>query len=167
MIEFMILGAPRSGTTWAANWLTTDTTLCLHDPLWTTHYQDLDTINSYKTVGVACTGLARFEPWVNRHSARKVILHRPLHEINASLKRIGLDPWPEDVYDLLHKIKGHHFSWRDLFDNPAFIYEYLIQKPFDAERHALLKDIEMQPNFTGISIGKDVTRRLMNEVRSL
>jgi len=27
MINFMIVALPRSGTTWAANWLTTDTTL--------------------------------------------------------------------------------------------------------------------------------------------
>ena len=29
---FFITGIPRSRTAWAANWLTTDTTLCFHEP---------------------------------------------------------------------------------------------------------------------------------------
>ena len=29
----MVIGLPRSRTTWMANWLTTTDTLCLHDPL--------------------------------------------------------------------------------------------------------------------------------------
>ena len=31
-LDFAVLALPRSGTTWLANLLTTDTTLCRHDP---------------------------------------------------------------------------------------------------------------------------------------
>ena len=42
MIDFMVIGLPRTGTTWASNWLTTDSTQCYHDPLYHTHYEDWD-----------------------------------------------------------------------------------------------------------------------------
>lgn len=162
----MLIAAPRSGTTWAANWLTTDTTLCLHDPLWTRHYTELDAIQSSKRLGVSCTGLYLFPEWVNRHPARKVILHRPLPEINASLEEIGLPAVTPESHASLDLIDGLHFNWRDLFDAPRKIYEYLTGLPFDEERHALLLDIEMQPNFAGLKVGRDVTRRLIGEIQA-
>ena len=166
MIEFMLIAAPRSGTTWAANWLTTDTTLCLHDPLFTHHYSELDSIRTGKTLGISCTGAACFREWVNKHPARKVVLHRNRHEINASLAAIGLPEVPPSYFDALARIKGMHADWRDLFDSPRTIYEHLTQLPFDAERHALLCDIEMQPEFGRLKVGPEVTRRLLNEMHA-
>jgi hypothetical protein len=163
MIAFMLIAGPRSGTTWAANWLTTDTTLCLHDPLYQHHYTELDNYRSGKTVGVACTGLYNFPEWVNAHPAPKVVLRRPQREITASLRDIGL---PSIDVSGLNRIKGLHVSWGDLFDNPKAIYETLLGKPFDAERHALLRGIHMQPEFETVTINKAVTRRLIDEVRA-
>ena len=163
MIEFMLIAAPRSGTTWAANWLTTDTTVCLHDPLYKYHYSDLDSIHSDKVMGVSCTGLANFPDWLNKHPARKVIAHRKQEEISKSLSRIGLP----DVQLDLTAIEGRHVVWHELFERPQLIYEYLLQKPFDAERHSLLKDMHMQPRFETIKVSPAATRRLVNEVRSL
>lgn len=162
MIEFMLLAAPRSGTTWAANWLTTDTTLCLHDPLYTRHYTELDSYPTKKRLGISCTGLMCFPEWVNAHPARKIVLHRNINEIRESLKEIGL-PWSDHPPNL-DAIKAIHLPWTDLFEHPKFIYETLLELPFDPERHSLLKDIKMQPNFEGLSIGHDVTRRLVNEL---
>lgn len=167
MIEFMLIAAPRSGTTWAANWLTTDTTLCLHDPLWTRHYSELDEVKSTKHIGISCTGIMHFHAFVNAHPARKVILHRDLNEINDSLRAIGLTDMEQKYIDALDKIKGIHCHWEEIFSNPSPIYEYLLQLPFDEERHKLLKEIEMQPLFSGLTIGKDTTRRLLEELRSI
>ncbi len=168
MIEFMLLAAPRSGTTWASVWLTTDKTLCLHDPLHVNHYSELDTIKTDKNLGVSCTGLLHFTDWVNSHPARKIILHRDLNEINESLSKIGLlAGLPEISMYHVHKlnsIKGIHLPWQDLFQRPKFIYEYLLQLPFDEERHSLLTQVEMQPNFEGLRIDYDVTRRLFREI---
>lgn len=167
MIEFMVLGLPRSGTTWASNWLTTDTTLCLHDPLWNYHYTELDAIESQRMIGISCTGLFVFPDWLNKHPARKIILHRNLDEINESLTKIGLEKITSEMHSTLEKINGLHLPWTDIFNNPKPIYEFLLEKHFDEERHALLKKIEMQPNFAGLTIGKDVTKLLMRELGDL
>jgi hypothetical protein len=167
MIEFMVIAPPRCATTWAANWLTTDDTLCLHDPLFERHYSELDSINSRKTLGVSCTGLWIWSKWLNEHPARKVILHRDISEVNASLEAIGLEPIAMNTDDRLNMINGIHVDWTDVFDKPKSIYEFLLQKDFDAERHAELRKIEMQPNFMGLTINKNVTRRLMEEMRSI
>jgi len=166
MIDFMLIAAPRSGTTWAANWLTTDKTLCLHDPLWTHHYNDLDSIKSAKKLGVACTGLYMFPDFVNSHPARKVILHRDENEINESLVAIGLEPLL-NTEKQLNRIEGLHLNWMAIFNEPEYIYEYLTGLVFDEERHEFLKEIEMQPNFKGLKVGKEVTKKLITELQEI
>ena len=163
----MLLASPRSGTTWAANWLTTDKTLCLHDPLWTHHYSELDGIESDKRLGLSCTGLYLFPEFVNNHPARKVILHRDLSAINASLDAIGFPMITQQQHKMLDQIDGLHFDYKDIFSKPMAIYEYLTGLPFDTERHAFLLDIEMQPKFSGLKIGREVTRKLINELQGV
>ena len=104
MIEFMVIAHPRSGTTWAANWLTTDTTLCLHDPLAYRHYAEWDDFESSKMLGVSDCGVCAFPDFLNSHPARKVILHRDRKEIAESL---GM---PEFLLspDHLDEIQGMH-----------------------------------------------------------
>lgn len=164
MIEFMVIAAPRSGTTWAANWLCTDSTHCLHDPLSNIHYSRWDSIKSHKMLGVSDTGIAVFHHFLNAHPARKVILHRDLNEVNKSLESIGLSRLPDQFNGALDRINGMHVDWHDLFDNPKPIYEYLLRRPFDKERHDELKKIEMQPNWAGLTINKDVTKAIVNEI---
>ena len=163
-IQFMVIAAPRSATTWAANWLTTDATLCLHDPLWKWHYSELDAIKSDRALGIACTGIALFPEWVNAHPARKVILHRPLEEVDMSLIKIGMSLCSKQWEGVLDKIRGAHVSWLDLFERPKYIYEYLLDRPFDAERHALLREMNVQPAFAKLSIDRSATARLIREL---
>lgn len=167
MIEFMVIALPRSGTTWASNWLTTDDTLCLHDPLWERHYSELDEIVSRKRLGVSCTGLMLFPDWLNAHPARKVILHRDVVEVNESLSAIGMPTLEQDAEDRLWRIDGRHVAWTDLFDAPHEIYEHLLQKEFDEERHEELRKIAMQPNFEELTVNKDAVRKLMEELRGM
>ena len=169
MIEFMVIGLPRSGTTWASALFTTDTTLCVHDPLYTTHYLDWDAVFSkrYKTVGVSCTGIWRWPDWVNSHPAKKILLHRDLHEIESSMRSIGLPAQDlEQGQRLLDSIDGLHVEFTDLFDavKCSRIWDHILNKPFDTDRHKLLVDIEMQPKFSGLTIGADVTKRLVDEL---
>lgn len=163
-IKFMVIAAPRSATTWCSNWLTTDTTLCLHDPLWTRHYSELDEIQSAKALGIACTGIALFPEWVNAHPARKIILHRDLKHIDASLERIGLSAISSHWEGVLDKIEGIHLPWTALFDQPKNIYEYLLDRPFDADRHAALREISMQPHFPGLTVDRGAASRLITEL---
>lgn len=142
MISFMIIAAPRSASAWASVWLTTDTTLCIHEPLTRWRQEQLDGIPSIKALGVACTALARFPDFVNAHPARKVILHRSEREVRASMASLGI----AGDYDFraLDRINGNHCDWRELFTDPEPIYTYLLGKPFDAERHHELVGMNMQ-----------------------
>ena len=168
MIDFIIVGLPRSGTTWAANWLTTDKTHCYHDPLYTTHYEDWDAkAIPGKLTGVSCTGIWRWKEWLNAHPAKKIILHRDKGEINKSLRQIGLPELMEE--DTLTDIIGMHVDFNDLFDpeRAGAIWEYITGEPMNPHRHEELRLIEMQPQFTGLSVGADVTRRLRAELSSI
>lgn len=161
MIEFMVIGNPRSGTTWAANWLCTDTTHCLHDPFATVHYQDWNKVKSNKMLGVSDTGIAIFHQWLNNHPARKVILHRDMQEIFSQV------PEFEGLQDNLDKIDGMHVHFTDLFNNPKRIYEFLLQKEFDAERHQELKNIQMQPMAEEMHIDRAVIKKIMDEIKGI
>jgi hypothetical protein len=142
VIEFMVLGAPRSATAWAANWLTTDTTLCLHEPLARWAAQDLDGLSSPKMLGISCTALALRPDFVNAHPARKVILHRPSAQISASMDKLRI-PGSYD-FDALDRINGMHVPWTALFRAPEAIYAFLLQRPFDVERHTELISLNIQ-----------------------
>lgn len=170
MLDFMIIGLPRSGTTWAANLLTTETTHCFHDPLYHTHYTEFDGLKKPgKETGISCTGVWQFTDWLNDHPAKKLILHRDFADVNASLDAIGMPPCDESGPYKLGKITGLHVQHFHLFDpcTVAVIYEYLTGQQIDLERHAELVQIEMQPKFSGLKVGKDVTRRLMAEVMDI
>ena len=163
MISFMVLGAPRSSTTWAANWLTTDTTYCEHDPL---RKFTLDQVNAQPThgkiYGVACTAMAMFPAWVNKHPAPKLILHRDVAEINASLFKLGLPCLQSNWSELLDSITGWHVHYKDIFDptQAKKIYEYLLEIKFDAHRHALLKDFFVEPDIAHIEQDPKVIREM-------
>ena len=165
MISFMVLSSPRSGSTWASNWLSTDRTHCIHDPLWNHHYTELDGIESSKLLGVACTGLAMFPDWVNAHPARKVILHRPLSEINASLELRGCHTISQKQHDMLDGVEGMHVLWRDLFEKPAPIYEYLTGLAFDPERHKILVELNVQNKVEKIVVKPEVIKRFLDELK--
>jgi len=170
MIDFMIIGLPRSGTTWAANFFTTEFAHCYHDPLYHTHYSEWDNLKKpNKVTGISCTGIWQFPEWVNEHPAKKVILHRDLAEVNASLDAIGMPPCDDTGPLKLGSITGLHVQHFHLFDpcTVAVIHSYLLGVPVDLDRHAELVQIEMQPNFHGLTVGKDVTKRLMAEVMAI
>jgi len=166
-IEFMILAAPRSATTWVSNLLTTDTTLCLHDPLLKWTRGELAALSSPKRLGIACTGMALFSDYVNAHPARKVVLHRDMSEVDSSLINIGMTPCSAQWEGVLDQIEGVHLSWRQLFDpaSAKSIYEYLLDLPFDIERWAALREMNVQPNFGALSINRQATADLMNQLR--
>jgi hypothetical protein len=157
LIDFIVTGLPRSGTTWVANWLTTDDTLCIHDPLYKYSLDQLDTIESNKKLGVSCTGLWRFPDYLEAHPARKLIIHRDLNEINDSLaNEMGVPTVSEKEAESLRDIYGIHASFVDLF-NPIIakeIYETILEKSFDAERHAYLVELNVQPNFSKVSFDR-------------
>lgn len=149
MIHFMVLAAPRSGTAWAANWLTNGTNHCIHDPLYDHHYGDLDRLQmGGKSIGIACTGLALWPDWINQHPAPKVILHRDPKEVNESCRALGFPPCPTGIFKGLQKVRGLHVDWSQLFvpEHARNIHEFLLIEPFDGIRHEMLRTLNVSSN---------------------
>lgn len=168
MIDFMILGAPRSGTTWAANWLTTDTTVCVHDPL---RLYALDVVNHIPTggkkLGVSCTALPLFPDFVNSHPSPKVILHRPLAEVNQSLEALGLSGLSSEWEGKLEDLVGWHVPYQYIFepDMAKKLYEYLLDRPFDYQRHQLLREMQIEPDIANVVHNPDAVRRVVQQLQ--
>lgn len=167
-LNFMVIGLPRSGTTWASVWLTTDFSFCTHDPLYHTHYQDWDTRLSKpgRWSGVSCTGIFRHPKWLNSHPARKLILHRPLDQVNASLRDLNFPPIQQQEANLLSEIDGMHVPFSCLWDQEEAIkiWDYLgLPGSMDKARHQELKHIEMQPQFQMVRQCPEVGSRLLRE----
>ena len=152
VVEFLVIGAPRSMTTWCSNWLTTDTTLCLHGLSANKHYSEWDSIQSDKVLGVSDTTICMFPRWVNAHSARKVIIHRDKKEVDGEMD------WNLD------RIRGVHIHIDELLNNPKPIYEYLLERPFDKERHALLHGMQINRMSDRIEFDKETLYRLQKEL---
>lgn len=185
MLDFMVIGLPRSGTTWAANWLTTAQSICLHDPLHTMHYTDWDSEAArwrQAVAGVSCTGIWRWTDWVNGHPARKVVIHRALAEVNESMRRIGKPPLARQEAELLNRIDGPdvmHVNFLDLFrphqasniwDHVFTQYEQSGSYPaleFDRERHNQLRQMEVQPAFDSVYVDWELQERLYLELQSM
>jgi len=161
----MLVGLPRSGTTWAANWLTTDRSLCIHDPLNQYHYQQLDNIECPgKTVGISCTGIYLWTDWLNKHPARKVIVHRSVGEIKYSLREAGIQLKVFKPH-LLDKVEGFHVHWQELWTNPGPIYKFLLKREYDVERHTLLKNYNIQMDFNKTPKNIKLETTLIKEIR--
>lgn len=170
MLDFMIIALPRSGTTWAANWLTGDRTFCAHDPLWTTHYSDIDAVVPRRApgrlTGISCTTIWRWPDWLSQHPARKLILHRDIEEVRESLIAAGVPVFLDGAADLAN-IEGEHVPWTDLFDpaRAAALWAWLTGGlPFDAERHAELVKLEIQPQLSAVKRDVALNRRLADEL---
>ena len=167
-LSFMVLGGPRSATTWAANWLTTDTTFCLHDPLleYTRRQLDVMTIPD-KLIGIACTSSILFPEWVLKHPAKKIMLYRPVEEINYSLETLGLPTL--DAYAHFKRMKVlmdkgiEPIFWQSLFDREvaAKVWKTLIGTPFDSYRHDLLIQFNVQPQFRNLPVSKEAVTDLV------
>jgi len=132
MMDFIIYGLPRSGTAWASAWLTTERTICWHDPLTYCAPEGLDKLESSKMY----KGIADTFGWLlEDRPEKKLILVRDPDEINASLVKIGLDPLSDWLIRRFNEVPGKRVIWKDLWNNPEDIWHYLLPKvPFDEER---------------------------------
>jgi hypothetical protein len=159
MIKFMILGLPRSGTTWTTVWLEMEGHNVIHDPLNKYHYDELDDL---AVDGIVDTGLYLFPEWLNEHPAKKVILHRDRREVITSMTRIRRE-FAMFRPERLDKIDGLHLPWRAIFDEPERIYNHLFETEFDVMRHARLKEFKIEPNQNVITADRNILRRLQKD----
>ena len=162
----MVLSMPRSSSTWVANWLTTEKTLCLHDPILRYAAEEFDSIPCDRTLGIACTGTALLADFVNAHPARKLILHRDRDEVNRSLETIGLSALQKPWTRALDRLRGMHVYYTDLFDpvTAAPIYEYVTGQPMDTARHLELVAMHIEPHFERIQLKLDRARSFRERI---
>ncbi len=153
MLDFAVIGLPRSGTTWAANWLTTDRSLCLHDPL---ANHTLDELASFripgKLCGIACTALWRAPEWVAKNVKRVLLIDRDPDDLNESLRAIGLFEMPDQDIQMFMDMPGQRADMAQLFDQKFAedIWHTLVPSlEFDAQRHELLTGFMVNPYFAG------------------
>lgn len=176
MLDFMIIGLPRSGTTWAANWLTAGDVFCVHDPLYKVHYSEWDTNRVhfphpmlYNNIGISCTAIWRFPEYVNAHPANKIVVIRDFDEIQSSLGQIGMPYLNDDAPFQLEDIEAPRVQYTDLFDpeRAPRIWEKLVGSVgFCPLRHRALCEIHMEPNFDKVQMDFAVTQRLHEELNS-
>lgn len=141
----MIIGLPRSRTTWLANLFTTGNSICLHDPLLNHSFHELDTLYPGKYVGISDTSLclAGYRA-LNEMPYRKVIIHRELSDVRRSL---GLPAESISLYG----VYGLHVKFNEIDERIREIWEYCLDIPFDQDRYDLLKDFNVQPHFEGMT----------------
>jgi len=146
MIDFMVLGLPRSGTAWLANLLTTDDSYCRHEAFWKNTLVQLDSIDAPGKFGVSETSGYCIPDVLNDHPARKLIVNRPVHEINKSLKLLKLPEMTNDHVDALNSIQGYRIDFKDLFvfNKMAKAYNFLLDKELSSCRHAMLCSMNIQ-----------------------
>lgn len=147
MLDFMVVGLPRSGTAWLANWFTTERSVCWHEPLWTRTLEDLDSSTGAGLFGIADTQLLFTDvDQLNRHPAKKLIVHREIGAVNFSLGKIGLPSMKDEHKWRLDEIGGYHITFKDLWSVERFrpAAEWLLPVPFDAARYAVLRDLNIQ-----------------------
>lgn len=158
MVSFAILGMPRSGTTWAANWLTSDGVVCHHDPIaHTREVKDLDG-------GIACTGLWMRPDLVAELDCPVACLDRDPDEVNASLEAINLSAMAPKWFDLYRDAPGHRFDYKALFDERAEeIWRILRGDGFDARRHAELVKMNIQPRYNRCVPDASIMMEFLND----
>lgn len=166
-LDFMILGYPRSGTTWAANLFTTEAVHCHHDPLYAVHPSDWDKALPVqdKITGVSCTGIWHWPEFVNAHPAKKLCIHRGYSGIAAWFNKQGL-PAPRISGKELWQIEGKHISFEDLFNIEIMkkVWLDLIGFPLDEHRYRSLITMNIQPEQSKVTYDPALFQRLIKEL---
>jgi hypothetical protein len=145
-LDFIVLAYPRSGTTWLANWLTTDRSLCLHDPFaiglpeaWP---------RDHRVRGISCTGSYMVEGFLDQFDCPVAIIERDRAECDRSLAAAGLSGVGIST-KALDAIDALRVPFEDLW-NPAvarILWAHLLPTvPFDAIRYEMLCDMQVQPH---------------------
>ncbi len=162
----MVLGGPRSATTWLANLLTTDETICLHDPLLehTSVQLELLKFPGKRLVGISDTAALLFGDWL----AKKIVLWRdPIH-INKAIAALGLREidalgHTARVYALGNRVPL--YQWDTVFKAPIAqaICRYF-DVPFCRYRFEELKKMHIQPHFSALSVGREAAQELVRRL---
>lgn len=146
MIDFMVISLPRSGSAWLANLLTTDDSICLHESFIDHSIADLHEMKHDGLLGISETSAAFIDDAI-AYSCKKLIVKRPIAEINGSLISIGLfAAFDKDSENALNNIEGYSINFKDIFDfdEMSKAYMYLLGKEMCKQRHTMLCKMNIQ-----------------------
>lgn len=170
-LDFMVISMPRSGSAWLSNWLTTETSLCIHEPLHE-HYPldwDVGIAPTYSGLrGVACTGIWMYPEFLKNHPARKVIVHRPKEEINKSLRALGvLETLEVKTESMLWAPEGMHVTFSEILKDSKVakkVYEFLLEgKEFEQNRFNQLVKLNVQRDLDQVELNPEVVKRMLSD----
>lgn len=145
-MDFIVLGLPRSATTWLSVWLTTDRSLCLHDPFASGLPEDWP--RDARRFGISCTGAFLFPQWLAQQTCPVAIIERDAEDCDRSLHAMGMGKtqWLKSYFG---EAAGRRWHFDDLWDETKAreLWAFLVPDiPFDALRYRLLRDIQIQPH---------------------
>lgn len=144
-LDFIALGLPRSGTTWLANWLTTDRSLCLHDPFALGMPEAWPSDGRLR--GISCTAAALMPHWLSGFNCPVAVIERDPPACDRSLQRLGL-PDTSLYAEVLADAPGRRFRFDDLWDESCAeqLWTHLLPNvPFDPIRYRLLRSMRIEP----------------------
>jgi hypothetical protein len=148
VIDFLVLGLPRSGTTWLANWLTSAGALCLHDPFARLLPEDVEAQRpDGQRLGVSCTGAFMLPSWIAQQDCPTAIIERDPAACDRSLSKIRL-PAASYLRPALDATAGRRWAFADLWDEDraAELWAFLRpDAPFDSPRYRLLRAMRVEP----------------------
>lgn len=157
-LDFIVVGLPRAGTTWIANWLTTDRSLCLHDPFALGMPEAWPRDGRLR--GISCTIAALMQKWLSGYNCPIAIIDRDPKACEQSLEKLDLPtllglPSPPDftfntsgILPFLDVTPGRRFAFDDLWNEEAAseLWRFLLPSvPFDRIRYRLLHNMQVQP----------------------
>lgn len=160
MIDFIVLGLPRSATTWLSVWLTTDRSLCLHDPFATQLPEDWP--RDARRFGISCTGAYLFPKWLARQQCPVAVIERDRESCDRSLHRIGMGDVSR-LLDSLDEVEGRRWRFEDIWDEEkaSELLAFLLPGiPFDAVRYRQLRDIQIQPHMGKWRFDESIAREM-------
>lgn len=141
MIDFLVLGLPRSATTWLSVWLTTERSLCLHEPFANGLPESWP--RDARRFGISCTGAYLFPRWLAQHAGPVAVIERDPAACDRSL------PGAAALAPALASVDGRRFAFDALWceDSARDLWAFLLPAvPFDALRYRQLREIQIQPH---------------------
>lgn len=150
--------------------MTTDTTICLHDPLLEYTLPNLQrlTFSDGRRFGISCTSSVLYPDWVNAQKCPKVVLYREVSEINRSLRELGLVELIESRHLVrLSNIKGALLvPYEQLFTQTgARAIAKFLKVPFDAARHDVLMQMRIEPHWKRLNVGRQAVIDLIQRIK--
>lgn len=144
-LDFIVVALPRSGTTWLSNLLTTERSLCIHDPF---YYGEPETWpHDGRRRGICCTVAYVIPGFIESCACPVVVLERDPADCDKSMAALG---WPATtlVLDKFNALPWPRVPFADLWDEDKvqLLWDYLLPGLiFDRIRYRLLRDMQVQP----------------------